>query len=421
MIKKTILLLFIFYVSLLSGYSQLDTLSLLKKITNKYANTTNGYIEYSSNIDVSGVDTYIKKKVWFVKDKLLNNIICLRLENYLDNSSIAESILILNEKQRYFINKLYKRSDVCTYNFLKGEELDNFYLELEQEGLPTFMIQENKADVIAINLYNELKLHDNMFLEILKDSIVNGKICFGIKLTDLDKNNGYIADITGKSNEKYADKKIETTYFDKKDTAIILKTVKYYYTNPDMINGCYEQINTQLLNSKQNTNPLLYKVSTDSLRNYIQTRTTYNGNSFESVFSEFNVKKASSFTGLTIDNKVFNSDQLKSKYILLGFWSTDCFECLTQLQALDKQYEELKALGLSFVAINSTEKNDGAMKEFLESKSFKFPTIFSKQAGKQFQINKKALYLLLDKDFNYKEIYTELNQKVIDKIKKKLK
>ncbi len=419
--KKTILLLFIFYISLLSGYSQLDTLALLKKFSNKYAYVSNGYIEYSSNIDVSGVDTYVKKKVWFVKDKLLSNVVCLRLENYLDNSPKAESILILNAKQRYYINTLYKRSDVCTYNFLKGEELDNFYLELEQEGLPTFLIQENKTDVIALNLYNELKFHDNMFLEILKDTIINGKNCFGIKLIDHDKNNGYIADITGKGNEKYADKKIETTYFDKKDTAIILKVVKYYYTNPYMINAFYEQVNTQLLNRKQNTNPLLYKVSTDSLRNYLQTRTTYNGTAFESVFSEYNVKKASSFTGLTIDNKVFNSDQLKSKYILLGIWSTDCFECLTQLQALDKQYEGLKALGLSFVAINATEKNDIAMKEFLESKSFKFQTVFSKQAGKQFQINKKALYLLLDKDFNYKEIYTELNQEVINKLRKKLK
>jgi len=419
--KRTVPILFICLIYSITVYPQLDTLTLLKKIMNKYAPLQNGHIEYTSNIDVFGVDKFITKKVWFVKDKLLKNIVYLRIENYANNKSQAESILILNQKQRYYINTIYKRSDVCTYNFLKGEELDNFYLELEQEGLPTFMIQENKADVNAINLYNELKLHDNLFLEIIKDSLINDKTCFGIKLTDYDKNNGYIADITGKGNEKFADKKIETTYFDKKDTTIILKVVKYYYTNPDMVNGYYEQVNTQLLNSKQNTNTLLYKVSTDSLRNYLQTLTTYNGNAFESVYSEFNIKKATSFTCLTLENKVFNSDQLKSKYILLGFWSTDCFECLTQLQAIDKQYEELKALGLSFVAINSTEKNDMAMKEFLESKNYKFQSVFSKQAGKQFQINKKALYLLLDKDFNYKEIYTELNQEIINKIKKKLK
>ena len=399
------------FLSMSTVFSQLDTLSLFKKIATNYAQV-NGYFELITNKGTDEPNAFYKKKVWFVKDKQLKNITSLRLENYYKNSKQAESIIILNEKQKYYINPINKRSDLCFFNLLKEEELENFYLKAEQECLPTFMRQDGQADETTNDVLTELRAHDNLYFEILKDTAINGVNCFAYKLTDFDKNNGYIADITGKGNEKYAERKIETYYLNKVDTTIVLKVVKYEYANPYIEKLTYELINAQLFNDKKNTSIHLYTIKTDTLRNYFQTKTRFNGTAFEPCFSEFNAKKATPFTGLTIDNTPFNLEQIKSKYILIGFWTTDCFDCLLQLNAINKQYEELKALGLTFIAVNSSERMDAAMKEFLTEKNYSFPTVFSIQAGDLYQANKTIMYLLLDKDFYFKEVYQEMNDEI---------
>ncbi len=419
--KKTILASLLLFISINYTYSQIDTLSLLKKVMSKYSTSLNGSFEYTTNANVDEADNLIRKKVWFVKDKSLKNLVSLRLENYKNNKQL-ESIIILNEKQKYYINPLNKRSDLCTFNFLKGEELDNFYLKIEEESLPSFMLLESDADKMAKSLMTELRMHENLFLETVNDTLINGINCFGIKITDHDKNNGYIPDITGKGNERYADRKIENTYYSKKDTSVILKVVRFIYTNPDFEKVIIENISTQSLNEKQNTNINFFTIKSDSLRGYFQTKTSYNGIAFIPEIGEYSIKKASIINGITLDGKTFSLDQIKTKYILLGFWSTDCYECMLQLTAFNKEYEELKAKGLTFIAINSTEKNDEQMKEFLQEKEFKFQIIFSKQAGKRYQTNKNNIvYLLLDNDFYIKEVYHELNQDIVKKIKKKLK
>lgn len=402
-------------------YSQIDTLMLLNKVNQNQTSVKNSYIEFIKSGSLEESDFMIKKKVWFVRDKSLENIISIRVENYQLNDIQPESITILNEKQKFCISPAYKRSDLYSFNLLKDDDLDNFFMQIEQENLPSFMIKEGNIGIMLYDFIKEIRQKENVFFEIVNDTNISGIPCFGYKITDYDKNNGYIADKSGKGNEKYADKTIEYTYLSKKDTCIILKLTKYFYINPNAEKVISEHILNYEFDNKKNMSIHLYSINSDTLKNYFQTRTKYNGNNPVSELSDFSVKKAPLFKGTTIDNLVFNLEEIKSKYILLGFWSSDCEECIGQMNALNKQYNELKSLGLTYIAINAKETYDNALKEFLNANYYDFQLVFSQIAGKLYMNNQPPFYVLLDEKQNIKEVFYELNQEIVDKIKRKLR
>ncbi len=403
---------------MLSGsfaYSQLDTIMLLKKINHKHTTFKNVYVEYTSSNYLDS-NLSIKKKVWYDKYKL-----CLRSETYRIEDNQIESICILNEKQLYNINITQKRSDLYSFNLLKNDDLENYYKQLELENLPSFMIKEGDIDIMINDLMQEIRGKENVFFETVNEISINGISCFGFKITDFDKNNGFIPDKSGKGNEKYADKAIETTYLSKKDSTILLRITKYIYTNPASEKDSYEQIFSYEFDNKKNTNMHLYTINKDTLKNYFQTQTKFNGNNLQTELSDFSIKKAPSIYGKTADNKVFNLNEIKSKYILLGFWSTDCDECLTQMDALNEQYTELKNLGLTFIAVNSKEALDQNISIFITDRNYNFHVVFSKRAGKLYLTNPEPFYVLIDEKNNIKDLFYELNQEIVDKIVKKLK
>jgi peroxiredoxin len=415
LIKKAFILILYFLFSNAFAYSQIDTVMLLKKINKRHTIFKNVYVEFiTSNYLDSNLS--IKKKVWYDKTKA-----CLRSENYRIEDLQIESICILNEKQTYNINPSQKRSDLYSFNLLKNEDLEDYYTQLEMDHLPSFMIKEGDIDSMINDLMQEIRSKENVFFETINDITINGITCFGFKITDFDKNNGFIPDKTGKGNEKYADKTVETTYLSKKDSTILLRITKYIYTNPASEKDSYEQIFSYEFENKKNTNMHLYTINTDTLRNYFQTHTKFNGNNLQTELSDFSIKKAPDFYGTTSDIKEFKLNEIKSKYILLGFWSTDCDECLTQMDALNEQYIELKNSGLTFIAVNSKETLEKNISIFITERNYNFQVVFSKRAGKLYLTNSEPFYVLIDEKNNIKDLFYELNQEIVDKIVKKLK
>lgn len=410
--------LFIFsFLFINLSYSQLDTLKLLSTVYQKQLLIQNGFIEYIRN-DYLYSNITIKKKIWFVKDK---NQFKLRSENYSIKDNQLESIFILNEKQSYYINPSQKRCDLYSFNLLKNNEIENYYKQVELENLPTFMINEGNIIEITNDLMKEIKKKENIFFETVNDLTINGISCFGYKIIDLDKNNGYIADKTGKGNEKFADKSEEFTYLSKSDTTIILKITKYFYKNPDSEKSTLESVINFKFNDKKNTGILIYNINTDTVKNYLKTNTKFNGNGLITEIADFSIKKLPVFKGIDSNNKLFNSEILNTKFTLIGFWTSDCEECLMQMDAINEQYHEMNKISFTFLAINALEVFDNDFKFFINEKKYTFPLIFSESAGKQLMYNTYPYYILIDEKQTIKEIFYELNQEIVEKIIKKLK
>jgi len=406
-----------------TSFSQIDTITVLKNVNLLNINCINGFIEFVQNGNIENNDFSIKKKLWFVKENTSGSLslISLRVENYNSESNELESIVIINDKEKLYINPKMKRCDLYRFKLMNDELLENFYFQAEEEFFPDFMINEGDNDLIINDFMKELRKKENIFFEILNDTIINSIPCIGFKIIDYDKNNGYLPDKSGRGNDRYADKTIEYNYISKKTNEVVLKRKIYYYKNPNSEKNISIKVIDFKCNDKDNTNYHLYSIKTDSLKNYFKTISRFNGYEIETELADFSLNKAPDFDGKLLNNDSFELNKLKSKVILIGFWSTDCDDCIRQMNALNMQYQDLKKSGFSYIAVNANEINDASMIEFLKDKDFKFDVVFSKKAADIYLIDRKAFYILLDEKLKIKEIFHELNQEILDKIEKKLK
>ncbi len=410
--KSIFSLLFLLFTFAINARSQSDTAIFLKNLINKHTiyKSLNVNFISKSNLDSTKI---LKKKVWFFQNKKDFN---LRAEviDYKINKLL--SICIVNDKKMYFINPDSKRSDLFTFNLMKDNELNDFYFQILTDNLPSYLIKEGNNETIINDLINDIRKNENINFEFINNQFINSRLCFGYKITDFDKNNGYIADKSGNSNEKYAEKSIENVYFYISDSNLAERNFQYFYENPKMIRQSSEQIENILFNNEKNENIHLYTINNDTLKNYFKTQSKYNG--FETVIvnADFSIKKAPDFEGLTIENKKFILSENKSKRQLLGFWNSDCEECLIQLNALNEELTTNLPKNFNFVAVNPNEVRDKDLKEFLLNKNFRFSVIFSKDAGEKYLTNKPPFYILLDENQNIKEIFYELTEEILNKI-----
>ncbi len=418
MYLKNLISIFLFvFVFALHSISQSDTAIFLKNLINKHTNYKNVNVNFISKsyIDTTAV---FYKKVWAFQN---NKEFKLRAEVFDYNTNKLLFICLVNEKKMFFINPDSKRSDLFTFNLMKEKELNDFYFQILTDYLPSYLIKEGNNETIINDLIADIRKNENINFEFISNQYINSKLCFGYKITDFDKNNGYIADKSGNSNEKYAEKSVEKVFFFESDSNLIERNFMYFYENPTLIRQSNEKIENIQFNNDLNKNLHLYAINNDTLRNYFKTISKFNGFEIETELADFSIKKAPDFEGISVDNKKFILSENKSKYQLLGFWNIDCEECLIQLNALNEELITNTPKDFSFIAINSNESLDKDLKEFLQNKNFLFPSIFSKSAGEKYLTSKPPFYILLDEKQNIKEIFYELTEDKLNKIFDKLK
>ncbi len=82
-------------------------------------------------------------------------------------------------------------------------------------------------------------------------------------------------------------------------------------------------------------------------------------------------KKAPDFNVTTIDGKIYSSESLKGKVIVLNFWSMGCGPCRAEFPQLNKLVDEYKGKDVVFLGLTGDE-NKNLMEKFFKKFTFKF-------------------------------------------------
>jgi thiol-disulfide isomerase/thioredoxin len=89
---------------------------------------------------------------------------------------------------------------------------------------------------------------------------------------------------------------------------------------------------------------------------------------------------APSFRGVSLDGKVYNSEDLKGKVVLLDFWATWCGPCKRSMPITEKMHEDYKSKGLVILGIDVGEKRE-TVEKFMTTAPFGYPVIMGDEAG----------------------------------------
>lgn len=105
-----------------------------------------------------------------------------------------------------------------------------------------------------------------------------------------------------------------------------------------------------------------------------------------------------SFTAVTIDGDVVNTNKLRGKVVLLDFWGTWCKPCQAAIPHLRDLAEELEDEPFVLIGI-AADTNLGAVRRYTESRGMTWPQILDPDrrfSGEIFQVSSYPTYLLVD-------------------------
>jgi len=110
-------------------------------------------------------------------------------------------------------------------------------------------------------------------------------------------------------------------------------------------------------------------------------------------------KDAPAFRGVSLDGKVYSSQDLKGKTVLLDFWATWCGPCKRSMPTTEKLHEEYSSKGLVILAIDVGESRD-VVEKFLATKPFPYPVIMGDEAGltSAYSVNLFPTFVLINAD-----------------------
>jgi peroxiredoxin len=133
------------------------------------------------------------------------------------------------------------------------------------------------------------------------------------------------------------------------------------------------------------------------------------------------------FTTQSLSGKIFSSDELKGKVVLINFWATWCPPCKAELPLLQKNiYDKIKDKNFVVLCVSRGEKDD-VVKNFIRQNKYTFPVYLdpetrtynlfaSKYIPRNFVIGKDGKVKLATVGFSKEEF-----DKMIRLIQKELK
>ncbi len=114
------------------------------------------------------------------------------------------------------------------------------------------------------------------------------------------------------------------------------------------------------------------------------------------------------FKLIDLNTELFDSDNIKSEYVLVEFWSKVCAPCLTNINELIKLRNHYKKEELEIIAINDIDSLDQKLKDFVVLRKINYITLYNaKTFGKSIGITARPNTFIYNKKTK-KIVYQEL-------------
>ncbi len=128
-------------------------------------------------------------------------------------------------------------------------------------------------------------------------------------------------------------------------------------------------------------------------------------------------KKAPDFTLETLDGGNLRLEDLKGKGVLINFWATSCTYCLSEMPAIEKQYQKYKEQGIEVIGINIRE-NYATVNGYVRRLNVSFPILMDKsgEVTNLYQIGPLPHTIYVSPEGTVKSVYIgEMSEQVIEK------
>jgi len=407
--KRLIIVVFITFFNLIFCdkflFSQTDTLKLIK-IINKTTDFSNIYIHYSSIKSRNNSSETNLKKVWLTKKgEFLQKI---RVQSVENGKNVT---LIVNNKEKLFINHTSKRSDLASLKLMDNKTINNFLSQLLSKQLPSFINYLPKDNEYLKNALQYYSNPTNAKIQALNDTTINNYPCFVYKITDFDSNSGFLPDYTENTDGTNAQFFVDYYYFNKTDSTLIAQKTDYFYEIPENNHSLFKTIETFILDSKQNENSSIYAINSDTLLSlYINSYTRYDGKFFISELTPISEKKISLDGIKTTENQSL-TDNYYEKFIFV-FIDDDNEECWRNLITLKNQIKNIRENRTDIVAILNRAISV-IYEDFFKENYIK--TIVSEDFFYKFVTDTLPFYALIDNTGKIHDISNIMNKDVLKK------
>lgn len=123
------------------------------------------------------------------------------------------------------------------------------------------------------------------------------------------------------------------------------------------------------------------------------------------------------FKTKTINDEIFNLENIKDEIIVINWWHTGCTPCREEIPELNKVYDKYNK-DIKFIAI-SDDKNIEYLKEFLSKTEFKYQHLISNEYIKNIFPSCYPCHVIIDK--NGKVIFAKTSNRTFEEFDEILK
>jgi len=115
------------------------------------------------------------------------------------------------------------------------------------------------------------------------------------------------------------------------------------------------------------------------------------------------------------DYRVWDSDQLRGRVMVINFWFTACGPCIKEIPLLNELAKDYKYKNVVFLAM--APENRGLIKRFLKRNPFKYNIVpaASKYIG-QLQVENFPTHLIIDKNGIIRQVFIGFEEGIKEKL-----
>lgn len=212
----------------------------------------------------------------------------------------------------------------------------------------------------------------------------------------------------------------------------IVKSVKSVITK--------NQYQILLSNKYRNQDNYIFGISTDKGKNWLFTQTMQTKLNFSALQTNIPTistlfsslvdpkfgkrvnytkgEKIAPFKFTDIQGKIFSSDSLKGKVIVLNFWSIYCGPCIKEMPELNELVEKMKGKDVIFIAPAFYGSEEDLINNFLPKHPFNYKIIHIKNDD-DYNVNSFPTHIIIDQNMNvaYKyDAYSKENTRKMEEI-----